>query len=193
MTTLLLIRHGQTAWNLEGRYTGQSDVPLNDTGRTQARELAARLQNIPPDAIIASDLIRARETAEIIAAHLGILAIQTDHRLREVNQGQWEGMYFPDIVARYAQEFASREADPLNVAPPGGETVGQVQERVHASVDDIVARHPEQRVAVVAHGMVLALIRLQAYRYPIERVWELLPPNAQVEEIELEEDAAASN
>lgn len=186
MTTLLLIRHGQTDWNLEGRYTGQSDVPLNETGREQARALAALLvkERAAPDVIYASDLERARETAEIIAARFG-LPVQSDPRLREVNQGEWEGMYFPDIVARYAQEFADREADPLNVAPPGGETVGQVQARVQAAVREIVARHPGQRVAVVAHGMVLALIRLEAYGYPIEQVWQLVPPNAQVEEVEL--------
>jgi alpha-ribazole phosphatase len=186
MTTLLLIRHGQTDWNLEGRYTGQSDVPLNETGREQARALAALLEaeSVPPDAIYASDLERARETAAIVAARFG-LPVHSDGRLREVNQGEWEGMYFPDIVARYAQEFAEREVDPLNVAPPGGETVGQVQARVRAAVADIAARHPTQRVAIVAHGMVLALIRLQAYGYSIEQVWDLVPPNAEVEEVEL--------
>jgi alpha-ribazole phosphatase len=190
MTMLLLIRHGQTDWNLAGRYTGQSDVPLNDTGREQARELAARLQPIAPDIIVASDLVRARETAEIIAASFG-LPVQTDPRLREVHQGEWEGMYFADIVARYAQEFAEREANPLTVAPPGGETVGQVQARVRAAVGDMAARYQKQRVAIIAHGMVLALIRLQAYRYPIERVWELVPPNAQVEEVKLEADGTS--
>jgi alpha-ribazole phosphatase len=186
MTTLLLIRHGQTDWNLEGRYTGQSDVPLNETGREQARELAALLvaEQVPPDVIYASDLERARETAEIIAGRFG-LPVQTDGRLREVNQGEWEGMYFPDIVARYAQEFAEREADPLNVAPPGGETVGQVQARVQAAVADMAARYPAQRVAVVAHGMVLALIRLEAYGYPVEQVWQLVPPNCEVEEVDV--------
>ncbi|MCI0397135.1 MAG: histidine phosphatase family protein [Chloroflexi bacterium] len=186
MTTFLLIRHGQTAWNLEGRYTGQSDVSLNETGRNQARQLAAQLRNNPPDVIYASDLVRARETAEIIAASLA-LPVHADPRLREVDQGEWEGMVFADIIARYEREFAARKADPLNVAPPGGETVGQVHARVQAAVHDLVARHPGRRVALVAHGMVLALIRLQAYGYPIERVWELVPPNVQVEEVEIRE------
>jgi broad specificity phosphatase PhoE len=141
-------------------------------------------EQVPPDFVYASDLARARETAEIIAARFG-LPVHTDGRLREVNQGEWEGMYFPDIVARYAEEFAEREADPLNVAPPGGETVGQVQARVLAAVRDLAVRHPAQRVALVAHGMVLALIRLEAYGYPIEQVWQLVPPNAQVEEVDV--------
>lgn len=182
MTTLLLIRHGETDWNMDGRYTGQSDIPLNDNGRAQARQAAAQLAANPPDVVVSSDLERARETAVIIAAPFNLPVI-TDPRLREVNQGVWEGMYFPDIKARYAAEFASRQADPLSVAPPGGETVGQVRERVLTAVAHIRRTYPGQRVAVVAHGLVLALIKAKATNHPISQVWDLIPPNAQVEEI----------
>lgn len=182
ITTLLLIRHGQTDWNVDGRYTGQSDIPLNNVGRAQARQLAAQISPQPPDKIVASDLQRARETAVIMAAPLN-LPVATDPRLREINQGVWEGMYFSDIKARYAAEFAARAADPLMVAPPGGETVGQVRHRVLAAIADIVQAYPNQRIAVVAHGLVLALIKAQATHYPITKVWDLIPPNAQVEEV----------
>ncbi|HRQ39595.1 MAG TPA: histidine phosphatase family protein [Chloroflexota bacterium] len=182
MTTLLLIRHGETDWNVDGRYTGQSDIPLNDTGRAQARQAAAQLADNPPDVVISSDLERARETAEIIAAAFH-LPVFTDPRLREINQGVWEGMYFADIKAKYTAEFAAREADPLSVAPPGGETVGQVRERVLTAVADIRQQYPGQRVAVVAHGLALALIKAEATNHPITQVWDLIPPNAQVEEV----------
>ncbi len=182
MTTLLLIRHGETDWNVDGRYTGQSDIPLNDNGRVQARQAAAQLAANPPDVVVSSDLERARETAEIIAAPFQ-LPVHTDPRLREINQGVWEGMYFPDIKAKYAAEFAAREADPLSVAPPGGETVGQVRERVLTAVADIHQKYPGQRVAVVAHGLALALIKAAAINHPITQVWDLIPPNAQVEEL----------
>ena len=183
-TTLLLIRHGQTDWNVQGRYTGQSDIPINETGREQARRLAAELKALPPDVIYASDLIRAHETAEIIATACGV-ALYADHRLREINQGVWEGMLFPDIKAKFAREFAARKADPLTVAAPKGETVGQVRERVLAAVQAIVRKHPGQRVAIVAHGLVLAIIKGYVIDHPITKVWDLIPANAEAEEVEV--------
>jgi len=181
-TTLLLIRHGQTEWNLLGKYTGMSDIPLTDKGREQAQRLAVELKANPPDAVVSSDLIRARETAEILATPFN-LPVHTDPRLREINQGLWEGMHVDDIKAKYAQEFAARQANPLEVAPPGGETVGQVRERVVTAVNDIAQKYPDQRVAIVAHGLALALIKVYLTNYPITQVWDLIPPNAQVEEI----------
>lgn len=186
-TTLLLIRHGQTDWNLQGRYTGQSDISLNETGRAQARKLAAALQAHPPQVIVSSDLKRARETAEIVAEPLG-LPVTTDPRLREIHQGVWEGMYFPDIKAKFAEEFAARKADPLTVAPPGGETVRQVRDRVVAAVSDIVQQHNGRRVAVVAHGLALALVKAHVIHHPIRDVWELIPPNAEADELTISSD-----
>lgn len=179
-TTLLLIRHGQTDWNRAGRYTGQSDIPLNERGRDQARQVASQLQGKPPDVIISSDLRRARETAEIIAA-LHNLPVHIDLRLREIDQGIWEGMYLSDIKAKFAAEFAARATDPLSVAPPGGETVGQVRERVLAAVTDIIRRYAGKRIAVVAHGLSLAIIKAHFTQTPITEVWELVPPNAEVQ------------
>lgn len=183
-TTLLLIRHGQTDWNLEGRYTGQSDIPLNEAGREQARRLADKLKAMPPDVIYASDLIRAYETAEIIADSCDV-PLYSDPRLREINQGVWEGMLFPDIKARFAREFAAREADPLTVSAPEGETVGQVRQRVLAAVQEIILKHPGQRVAIVAHGLTLAIIKGYVMEHSITQVWDLIPPNAEVEEVEV--------
>lgn len=186
MTTLLLIRHGQTNWNIEGRYTGQSDIPLNETGQEQARHLAERLRDAPPEVIITSDLRRASQTANIIAS-VCEAPIHTDARLREINQGVWEGMLFPDIKAQFAKEFAARQANPLTVSAPNGETVGQVRDRVLDAVKDMAQKYPNRRVAVVAHGLVLALIKTHAYNHPIAKVWDLIPPNAESEEIEVGE------
>lgn len=181
-TTLLLIRHGQTEWNVLGKYTGQSDIPLNAAGRREAKLLAKELEKNPPEAIVSSDLIRAYETANILAMPFD-LPVHQDRNLREINQGVWEGMYFPEIKAKYAAEFAAREKDPLAVAPPGGETVGQVRERVLTAVTSILQSFPGKRVAVVAHGLVLALIKVHYLNYPITHVWDLIPPNAKVEEL----------
>lgn len=184
MTTLLLIRHGQTDWNLEGRYSGQSDVPLNETGHKQAQNVAERLRGERIDAFYSSDLVRAYKTAETIAqAHN--LPVHTERRLREINQGEWEGMLFADIRARFAREFERRAANPLDVAPPGGETVGEVKQRVLAALDDIVNEHPDGRVLIASHGLALAIIKAHVADRPIEEVWDLIPANADVEVLEI--------
>ena len=182
MTEFLLIRHGQTNWNIERKYTGQSDIPLNETGKAQARAAAAQLQADPPAAIYSSDLIRAYDTAQIIAADLDI-TVQQDARLREIHQGVWEGLHFDEIKARFANEFAAREDNPLEVAPPGGETVGQVQERVLQALAEIIRAHPDGRVAIVSHGLTLAVIKAHALGKPIQQVWDLIPKNAVVESV----------
>lgn len=96
MTRLILVRHGETDWNVEGRYQGHSDVPLNARGRAQAARLAEALRGSDIRAIYSSDLARARETAEALA-HATRLAVQHDPRLREIDQGDWEGMLFLEI------------------------------------------------------------------------------------------------
>ena len=127
-----LVRHGQTDWNLAGRYQGQSDVPLNENGRAEAHALAKQLQEQPFIAIYTSDLKRAKETAEIIGVFLRLPVI-LEPRLREINQGEWEGQLVEVIQARYAALWERRTVDPAGVRPPGGETVGEVARRVHAA------------------------------------------------------------
>jgi len=141
VTLLLLIRHGQTDWNREGRYQGQSDIPLNETGRTEARGLAAEVvrEGLRPQAIYTSDLARGRETAEILAGVWNV-PVLPDARLREIDQGVWEGLRVDEIQARFAAEFQKYREDPRRVGPPEGETVGRVQERVLQAVDEIPMR-----------------------------------------------------
>lgn len=187
MTTLLLIRHGETDWNLRGRYQGHSDVPLNANGLAQAEQVASHLRGTRVDAIYASDLVRAHNTAAVIGQVLKV-AVHTDVRLREINQGVWEGMILSDIKSQYSELFEKRRKDPLSVAPPGGETVGAVQERMLSAVTDIVQEHPAGRVVVVSHGLFLALIKGLAACAPIQKVWELIPRNAVVDAVRLSED-----
>mgnify|MGYP000918913880 FL=1 len=119
MTELWLVRHGQTDWNVEGRYQGQANPPLNATGLEQAACAAETLAGRTYTAIYTSDLQRARVTAEIIGRRLG-MDVLVDPRLREVNQGAWEGMLSTEIQAHYAGEWAARQRDRLHFRPPGG-------------------------------------------------------------------------
>ncbi len=136
MTTLLLVRHGETDWNADGRLQGQTDRPLSDYGRRQARELAAELEDEDLEAIYASDLSRARETAEIVGERLG-LAVVLDPDLREKDWGNWEGL---TAVERDRVEFV-------------GESTEAHQERMLRALRQIAERHPGTgRVLVVTHG-----------------------------------------
>jgi broad specificity phosphatase PhoE len=145
---LVLVRHGETDWNRQHKWQGHQGPSLNDRGRRQARELAARLENI--DAVYSSDTIRAKETAEIVAGVLG-LSIRTDPRLREVNFGEWEGLTRDQINERFGGAF--ERWDRLEHAEPnGGESDSAMAARVLEALSDITRAHPNKRVLVVTSG-----------------------------------------
>jgi broad specificity phosphatase PhoE len=140
MTTLLLARHGETDWTREGRWQGWADPPLNDTGREQARRLAEELRTTPFDAVYSSDLRRAFETAEILAAPHDV-PVLADPGLREIDIGSWSGLTKTEIEER----FPDRKR-------PDGETHEQHGARVRAAVIRIAQEHLGQRILLVAHG-----------------------------------------
>jgi probable phosphoglycerate mutase len=148
---LLLARHGQTDDNLEPiRVQGFTDTPLNDTGRRQAAELAERVAADGISSLWSSDLIRARETAEIVGERIG-LEVQLDARLREANRGRWEGHRFVDIARDEPERYASWLRGGATFRFPGGESLLDQQERVAASLSDI-HRRGELPGLVVCHG-----------------------------------------
>jgi probable phosphoglycerate mutase len=176
MTRMCLVRHGQTDWNLEGRYHGQSDVPLNEYGREQARLLAQQLQSRSFAAIYSSDLVRARETAEIISQGMHLM-VALDPRLREINQGEWEGQLVEAIKERYVGLWQERKRDPVKVRPPGGETVGEVAKRVTAALDDIAKAYPAGPVLICSHGLALATAICKVRNIPVGLAYTMIPDN----------------
>jgi broad specificity phosphatase PhoE len=149
VATILLVRHGETDWNRERRWQGQTDTPLNDTGRAQARELAERLALDPPAAIVASDLARARETAELLAARLG-LPVALEPRLREIDVGEWSGLTMAEVEERYP-EGLQRRLDG-GVGWEHGETYLELRARVVAALHDVAAADEGRAVVAVTHG-----------------------------------------
>ncbi len=175
-TEFWLVRHGQTDWNLEGRFQGQADMPLNQTGLNQAYELAEKLKGVHFHAIYSSDLVRALQTARALAnGHI----IQIDRRLREVNQGEWEGMHYGTIKDLYPSQIQKRRDDPLNARPPGGESLPELARRVLECIDEIAERHPAQRVLIVSHGLTIGVVLSTAQGLPLEQAYQLIPDNAQ--------------
>lgn len=155
--TLLLIRHGATAWNRAGRYQGHADPPLGRAGRAQARRVAGGLAGLHLDAVYSSDLRRALETAAPLAYARG-LPVQPDPRLRELDFGAWDGRRVEEVMAAEPAVWAAWYADPMALAPPGGETVPALWSRVRRALREIGRRHAGGTVAVVTHGGPLRLI-----------------------------------
>jgi broad specificity phosphatase PhoE len=143
VTTILLARHGETDWNLQRRVQGHSDTPLNETGRAQALALAETLDGANLDAIYASDLARAYDTARVVAERKG-LTVTTLPELRERNFGTWEGLTDTEIHERFPQAKSGSWGD--------GETKEAMAERVLAALHRIASTHPGGRVLVVTHG-----------------------------------------
>ncbi|MCS3917997.1 histidine phosphatase family protein [Fervidibacter sacchari] len=152
-TWIYLVRHGQTVWNEEGRLCGSSDVPLSDEGLAQARKLAARLKDIDITAIYSSPLLRARQTAEAIAAcHCVEVKVEPD--LREIDYGDWEGLKVVDAAERFPELEKLRREDPMRFAAPNGEPMQLFAERVISAIQRIAASHADETVCVVAHQTV---------------------------------------
>jgi probable phosphoglycerate mutase len=155
-TEVLLMRHGQSEWNAIGRWQGQADSPLTDVGRAQARAVA---RSLPPiDAIFASDLSRARESAEIVARELGLGSVVVDPDLRERDAGEWSGLTRDEIHERYPgylpddrhRAFAPDGGKPKR--PPGWESDGSLFARGSRALDAIAARVGTGRALAVTHG-----------------------------------------
>ena len=156
---LLLIRHGETDWNNEGRVQGHSDTPLNANGLAQARQLAARIATEETfAAMYASPLVRARVTAEIIAQQCGIAPI-LDDRLKEQMLGAFEGLTGAEFEQRFPEIFAAWRADPLGSPLPGQEKRDDFRRRVQSFLDDLRARHADGAcVAIVTHGGTIGMM-----------------------------------
>jgi probable phosphoglycerate mutase len=190
MTHLILIRHGETDWNREGRWQGQADVPLNENGLRQAVQIANLLRNKKIQIIYSSDASRARQTAEALGRAIG-LRVNVDVRLREIHQGAWQGLLITEIKERYSKEFRSRRANPLTIAPPGGETTKQVQERALSFIKDIYDHYPNEAVAIVSHGFTIAVIVAHLKRIPFRKVWNLVPKNGDLIELDIGKSSVA--
>lgn len=180
MSEIWLLRHGQTDWNLQGRWQGQASFApgLNEAGFAQARSAAEELSEIQFGAIYSSDLLRARQTAEAVAEKQG-LPVFLDERLREVNLGEWEGMLSEDVKARYPNELRERDENPLHARPPQGETLAEVAERAKAAVNDILQRQAQGPILIVSHGLTLAALVCMSKHIPLEQAYEHIPENAE--------------
>jgi probable phosphoglycerate mutase len=175
---IVLARHGETTWNKERRFQGQLDVELNDTGRAQARALARAAAPEGFAALYSSPLVRARETAEIVAAELG-LEVRLDDRLKEGDVGDWQGRWKADIERDEPEAWAAFKAAGEDFRFPGGESLAEQQRRVIAALVDITQRH-ELPALVVCHRGVVRCALAHTHNRGLDTYHEWSVPNGEL-------------
>jgi probable phosphoglycerate mutase len=173
-TRIIVIRHGETAWNVDNRIQGQLDIPLNAVGREQARRVGEALAGEDIAAIYSSDLLRAFETAAAVAPHIG-RSIVPEPGLRERGFGEFEGLTFTEIEARWPEASARwRQRDP-GFGPPAGEVLTDFHARCVATATRLAAAHAGEVIVIVAHGGVLDSLYRAASRIALDapRSWQV--------------------
>ena len=189
-TRIVLIRHGETAWNAERRLQGHLDIDLNDEGRRQARAMAAALAHETIDILVSSDLARAAHTAKALGEVLH-LPLYIDARLRERCYGGFEGLLYSEIAERYPREFAAWQGrDVDGTLPPGrnsGETFRQFHDRVISAILGWAQDNPGKTLALVAHGGVLECAYRAALGLSLETPRDFKVLNASVNRFTVED------
>lgn len=161
VTSILLVRHGQSEWNATGRWQGQADPPLSALGRQQAHAAAGRVGTV--DLIVSSDLERAAHTAQILSSALGVGPVVVEPRLRERDAGEWSGLTHDEIEEAWPGYLEQRRR------PPGFESDDDLLARVHAALDELDETYRGAEILVVAHGGIVYALERQ-HDLPFERL-----------------------
>jgi probable phosphoglycerate mutase len=170
---ILLVRHGETAWNREGRYQGRTDIPLSPEGERQVAALSMRLAHLPIKLAVASPLSRARRTAEVVLATRQV-TLELDAGLAEISHGEWEGKLSSDVEAAHAAMLGVWRGSPDREVPagPGAETLGDVERRAWPVLEKIAARLTGDETALIAaHDAVNRVLLCRVLGLPLTRVW----------------------
>jgi alpha-ribazole phosphatase len=187
---LMLVRHGATANNAEQRYTGHSDVPLSPLGQRQAEAVAAALAAEQFDLIFASDLARARQTAEAIAAR-NPSPLRHEPDLRELAMGAWEGRTRLEAATLDPDAWARWWAQPEIASPPGGETLLQLRDRAARAVERCYAEHPTGDVLWITHGGLIGVLLCHLLGIDLAHRWQFRRDNAGLTALEVGPDRRA--
>lgn len=184
---LILVRHGETDWNEQRRYQGQTDVPLNGNGKHQAKRLAHRLRSEEIHAVYASDLQRAWDTAIAVVAYHGVKAC-AEPRLREIHFGLWEGLTYGELHQRFPEVLSAWQKDSLRVTVPDGEPMMDLVTRVGEVLDQISYTMQGRTVLLVAHGGTLQVMLCLALGLPPGARQHFLVSPASISELHLYEE-----
>ena len=189
MGMLLIVRHGETEWNAEGRIQGHTDIGLSEKGAEQAHSLGIRLAGINIDVAYTSDLKRSSETAKLALGGRDIVLNETA-MLREYNKGAFEGLTLAEIKARFPDEYPRYLEKDLGYAPKGGESIRDVSARMAKIINEIKTNHLNETVLVVSHGGVLRAAMVSLLGMPIEGNWSFVFGNCGLTMVDTHEDNA---
>jgi broad specificity phosphatase PhoE len=172
MTQVYLVRHGQTAWNAELIFRGRRDIELNERGHREASAIAGALRDKNLDAIYASPLTRALETARPLAAllHREITPVQG---LTDISYGDWEGVAYQEIKTRYPDILATWEQEPELVRFPHGETLDEVRERSYGVLRELAEKHANESILIVSHRVVNKVLLCAALGLSTAHFWNI--------------------
>ncbi len=191
MLKIMLVRHGETFWNLQGKLQGNSDIHLAPDGLHQARLLAAHCIFETADAVYSSNLTRAKTTALFLADRFGVNVSEVPE-LREINFGDWEGQFIRELAEKYPEDMEKFFKEPDNLQIKNAETFFEAQDRCFAAFQKIVAAHntphKNQHIIIVAHGAANRLILCKILDIPVRNMWKFAQFNTAVNVIRADEE-----
>jgi 2,3-bisphosphoglycerate-dependent phosphoglycerate mutase len=186
-TELIVVRHGQTIWNVDQRMQGHMDVPLSEAGIRQAHAVAARLAAEHVDKIYSSDLQRARQTAEIIRGNR-LLELVTDERLREIHMGSFQGLTLGEAQARHGDAWERFFIHDAEFALPGGQSRNQKQVEIAAFMQQVVGEDQGKQIVVVTHGGILISMLRHVLKIPASHYFRVRIDNAGIQRFYYEKE-----
>ncbi len=181
--TAILMRHGETEWNKQGRVMGRNPVELTEHGRAQVAATARFAESIKPDLIVTSPLVRARQSAEILAAALGGIEILEEPAIAEVLYGRWEGLHYHELIDD--PHYVTYRKSPITHPTPGGETIPEVQARGVEAVMRMIAAHPGERIVFVSHGDIVRTVLCHFLKVELEHFHRIRVDNAALSAIQI--------
>jgi broad specificity phosphatase PhoE len=187
---LIVVRHAETDWNREHRYQGRQDTPLSALGRVQAQAAGRMLSSQALVAVWSSPLARARETALAIAAPQR-LSVREDAAFQEMAFGDWEGLSRDEVNARFPALYRAWAETPHLARLPGAETLAEVRARVLAGLETLRAAHDGHTICLVAHGISIRILILEALGLGLDRLWSLQVSSSGISELEFRDDWAS--
>jgi len=179
----LLMRHGETDWNRQGRVMGRNPIELSENGRVQVHAAARVAQPLSPDVVITSPLVRARQSAEIMAEALGGLEIIEEPEITEVLYGRWEGMTYHDLIDD--PHYVEYRKSPIDYPTPGGETIPEVQARGIRAITGAVERNTDKRILFVSHGDIIRTVLCHFLGLELKYFHRLRVDNATISGVQL--------
>lgn len=186
MTRFILVRHGETTWNREGRYQGQVDTPLSAFGLQQGEMVSEALKDIPIDVVYASPLSRSFVTASMCASRHG-LEVLKDDRLLEINHGEWEGLLADEVKAKQPELLEKWRTTVVDAQMPDGENIEDVRKRAMEALNEYAKKHYGQTVLVVAHDAVNKAVLCDILNIDLAHFWQMKQDNTSINVFEYHE------